>query len=488
MPGQPLVVSLPDLQRVDLDVLVIGSGPAGVAIAERLSPRCTVGIVERGGTLLTTHVSNILRTDAESRKGSSSLLRKRASFIAANSEHPWEGDCGEHGILIFALGGRGIVAGAHLRRFDPTDFTCWPEAIWPLSPGELDPYYTEAELARHISSGECSGTAQMWVLGQLCQFNAAAPPWGVDVASNRNLTAGRGYDSSVARLCGLILDDQATARETGRARRLMVATNSYAVRLEQAQGKITSVLCRDLNTTDAAPVALRAPVIILAASPIESTRLVLNSKLGNEAAGLYLSEHVYCRGEIAIQPKVGSMYGEGVRVIVPPLGAALVDRFQIEVLGETDPADPSRLILRMTGMAAMDPRPDNKVTLGTPDEIGVPRAYTTIRFSGRDNARIANMKARMQDVATALGASVSSEDLEVMPFGRSHHEAGTLRMGHKPSRECATDPFGLVHGTENLYVADAATFPSVGIANPMLTIAALGYRLGDRLIERLGAR
>ena len=101
----------------------------------------------------------------------------------------------------------------------------------------------------------------------------------------------------------------------------------------------------------------------------------------------------------------------------------------------------------------------------------------------RDTARNAHMKARMQEVAAALGGVLTAEDLQVMPFGRSHHEAGTLRMGYRPSRECATNPYGLLHGVSNVYVADAATFPSVGVANPMLTVSALSYRLADHLLE-----
>jgi choline dehydrogenase-like flavoprotein len=44
-----------------------------------------------------------------------------------------------------------------------------------------------------------------------------------------------------------------------------------------------------------------------------------------------------------------------------------------------------------------------------------------------------------------------------------------------------TDSHGLVHATNNLYVAGASTFPTAGFVNPMLTIVALSVRLARHL-------
>ena len=38
-----------------------------------------------------------------------------------------------------------------------------------------------------------------------------------------------------------------------------------------------------------------------------------------------------------------------------------------------------------------------------------------------------------------------------------------------------------VHGIRNVYVCSAAVFPSVGAANPTVTIVALAHRLGRHL-------
>ena len=43
------------------------------------------------------------------------------------------------------------------------------------------------------------------------------------------------------------------------------------------------------------------------------------------------------------------------------------------------------------------------------------------------------------------------------------------------------------HELDNLYVVDTSFFPSIGAVNPALTAMANALRVGDHLIERLGA-
>ena len=40
---------------------------------------------------------------------------------------------------------------------------------------------------------------------------------------------------------------------------------------------------------------------------------------------------------------------------------------------------------------------------------------------------------------------------------------------------------------DNLYVVDGSFFPSSGAVNPALTIVANALRVGDRILERIGA-
>jgi len=60
------------------------------------------------------------------------------------------------------------------------------------------------------------------------------------------------------------------------------------------------------------------------------------------------------------------------------------------------------------------------------------------------------------------------------------HACGTLRMA-ATAGQGVTDGSGRVHGTANLWVADASVFPSSMGVNPGLTIAALALRQADRI-------
>ena len=43
------------------------------------------------------------------------------------------------------------------------------------------------------------------------------------------------------------------------------------------------------------------------------------------------------------------------------------------------------------------------------------------------------------------------------------------------------------HEVDNLYVVDTSFFPSIGAVNPALTAMANALRVGDHLLDRLGA-
>jgi choline dehydrogenase-like flavoprotein len=64
--------------------------------------------------------------------------------------------------------------------------------------------------------------------------------------------------------------------------------------------------------------------------------------------------------------------------------------------------------------------------------------------------------------------------------GDIYHPAGSTRMGTN-GREAVVDSDLRVFGVVNLWVASTSTFPSLGTANPTLTLMQLTLRLGDHL-------
>ncbi|MGF1542580.1 MAG: FAD-dependent oxidoreductase [Pleurocapsa sp.] len=64
------------------------------------------------------------------------------------------------------------------------------------------------------------------------------------------------------------------------------------------------------------------------------------------------------------------------------------------------------------------------------------------------------------------------------------HQMGTTRMGNRPE-EGVVDTNCRVFGTENLYVASSAVFPTGPSYSPTFTILALARRLGQHLLQKV---
>jgi choline dehydrogenase-like flavoprotein len=73
-----------------------------------------------------------------------------------------------------------------------------------------------------------------------------------------------------------------------------------------------------------------------------------------------------------------------------------------------------------------------------------------------------------------------------IPVAGCAHQAGTARMGADPAAS-VVDVDCKAHELDNLYVVDTSVFPSIGAVNPALTAMANSLRVGDHLLERLGA-
>jgi choline dehydrogenase-like flavoprotein len=71
-----------------------------------------------------------------------------------------------------------------------------------------------------------------------------------------------------------------------------------------------------------------------------------------------------------------------------------------------------------------------------------------------------------------------------IPIGGTAHQAGTARFGTDPATS-VLDLDCKAHEIDNLYLADASFFPSIGSVNPTLTIIANALRVADKIKLRL---
>ncbi len=158
------------------------------------------------------------------------------------------------------------------------------------------------------------------------------------------------------------------------------------------------------------------------------------------------------------------------------------------VLGQWPAEDPSHAFL-LTYHAEAAPDRDSRVTLGEgTDSFGLPRLRIDLRFSDADvqstvRAHRVLDRALRQSGKAHLEYLAPPEELAARALEQAtdgYHQLGLTRMGLDP-RESIVDPNCRVHGVENLFVASGSIFPTSGQGNPTLLTAALAVRLARYL-------
>jgi choline dehydrogenase-like flavoprotein len=128
------------------------------------------------------------------------------------------------------------------------------------------------------------------------------------------------------------------------------------------------------------------------------------------------------------------------------------------------------------------PQAENRVDLdpGVKDHHGFPAARITYSPHRHEQAAALVLAPRMEAFHAlapgALGAAVIPYPLINQGIPATAHLAGTARMGEDPETSVC-DAGGRLHELDNVWVADASTFPTFPGFNPTLTIMANALRI-----------
>ena len=255
---------------------------------------------------------------------------------------------------------------------------------------------------------------------------------------------------------------------------------------------------------------LRAPVTILCASTIESTRLLLNSAsevhpdgLGNSSGmlGHYLMDHTYGIGIDGHAPwrwrPGGGRSSHGCLVpafrnVTEP-GADFVRSYEIELRIEAPEGGRLAGIRgRRSGMAWIRafgevlPRFENQVAIDPErvDAWGIPAVRVECRYGENERRMAADQHRCLEEMVALAGWEVERSDAELGPPGLSVHEVGTARMGADPETS-VLDPHNRCWDVPNLFVTDGSCFVSGGSQNPTLTMMAITVRACGFVVEQL---
>lgn len=501
----------PAFDRV-FDVCIIGTGPAGTSLARKLAARgLDVALMEAGAVDWSEESQDITRGESVGILYPD-LDVARLRYLGGNSNH-WNGLC---------------------RPFEATDFEARPanpDAAWPISRADLDPY-----------------TGEVHDILDLTPIDDGDPdPDNPAETGFRRIH----YFRSAPTNFGLKYLDELTA--SGRIS-LCLNANLVDLRLDDALGTVTGAVFRSYAPDDAG-FTVRARAYALCCGGIENPRLLLNFRsqipagVGNQndLVGRYYSDHpgtppplgevIYTNGVAAdvqffcpteaLMAELGSMpmnvrlnytdrrplpfakeLARTVQCSVPYAAdmtdAVLGDALQCGMGGGVTDWWRSRDGDRWPwGRVAFNAQPalnrDSRVMLSDEtDAFGMQRVKLDWRVQPVDNHSIREtIKAFAGWLAEENIARMKIYDwvlsdtpIEIASSGDEsmsswHHMCGT-RMATDPKMG-VVDADCRVHGLSNLYIGGSSVFSSSGFVNPTYTIVQLALRLGDHLAATLPA-
>lgn len=138
--------------------------------------------------------------------------------------------------------------------------------------------------------------------------------------------------------------------------------------------------------------------------------------------------------------------------------------------------------------AEQAPNPDSRIMLGDErDRLGLRKLVFDWRLGDIDRHSIEGLVQLIGEEVGRLGVGRVEVEPWLMEEGAwpdenfgGHHHSGTTRMADDPSKG-VVDADCRLFGVDNLYIAGSSVFPTIGGANPTLTITALALRLADHI-------
>jgi choline dehydrogenase-like flavoprotein len=293
-----------------------------------------------------------------------------------------------------------------------------------------------------------------------------------------------------------------------------IRSNSVAREITiNKKGKVDSVVYFDSNDAERRQ---KARIVVVAASALESPRLLLNSKSSLFPDGLannsglvgkdFMETILYCQTVIFPEnihsyqglqidsrawdynrPSKASSYVGGVVLgisaldLTGPVGYAKNiapgwgsehKEFMRKYFGHA---------INIFALGEQLPYESNCITIdtGVKDYYGIPVARISTKLSDNDLEILSFMQGKCNEIADAAGAVQTVREFSSYDLSSITHMSGTCRMGNNPKRS-VLNPYCQAHEVKNLFVIDSSCFVTEGGGDsPSLTIHALALRASE---------
>jgi choline dehydrogenase-like flavoprotein len=401
-------------------------------------------------------------------------------------------------------------------------------ADWPISYEDLEPWYLEAEQALGVAGDSQedldSPRSGDYPLPPLLltyldkQIEMAVAPLGMTVKLTPQARNSRAYDgrppccgsATCVPICPIAAKYDASVH-AAKAEALGVQIIDKAVVhfVEvNAEGQVTGVR---FKRPDGSEERATGRIFVIAAHAIETPKLLLMSRTdalpngvanASDQVGRNLMDHPiqlsWALSKEPLYPYRSPLENAGIedfrdgefrrqrsafRIAVgedgwtfpgmPPT-ALVTDLIEEGFRGKALVREMNERTARQFRFAALVeqmPLPENRVTpaFDQVDAIGIPRPQIDYRLDDFAEKGLAEARRVLDQIFDAVGVTFREHGAEFFGAG---HVMGTYRMGADP-RTSVVDPEQRTHDHPNLFLLGSGVFPTVGTANPTLTIAAL---------------
>jgi choline dehydrogenase-like flavoprotein len=513
------------------DVIIIGSGAGGGTLVRHLAPS--------GKRILVLERGDWLPREPENWQAADVFMENR--YVSADEWHDGEGRPFQPQVHYF-VGGATKLYGAALYRLRKEDFGELRHhdgisPAWPIGYDEMEPYYTLAELRYQVHGARGEDPTEPPASGPY-PFPALEHEPRIQQLSDDLAAAGH---QPFHAPCGVMRDDanppfsacvrcrscdgfpclvhaKADAEVLGVRPALghpnvTLLTNAEAVRLrtDDRGTTVSGVVVRHGDRTE----TFGADLVVVACGAANSARLLLASADDRHPDGLanrsgqvgrnYMFHNSQAVLALSHEPNdtvfqktlgLNDFYLRAPGIDHPLGNIQMVGKSVASMYRGEKPVE-TRLAptwsLERIARHAVDfwlstedlPRAENRVTLRGDGALQL--AYTPT-----NDVPKRQLYEQLKGIVGSLGMHhhhLMPRDAYLkndIPVAGCAHQAGTCRFGTDPATS-VLDVDCRAHEVDNLYVVDTSFFPSIGAVNPALTAMANALRVGDRILERLGA-
>ncbi len=512
------------------DVIIIGSGAGGGTLAHRLAPSGKRVLLLERGDWLPREPQNWLAED----------VFVDGRYMSKDSWLDRDGKAFQPQVHYY-VGGATKLYGAALYRLRAEDFGELRHhdgisPAWPLSYEDMEPWYTQAEQLYQVHGARGEDPTEPPASAPYPFPAVSHEPRIEQLADDFAATGHHPFHAP----CGVMLNEGNMAYSAcvrcndcdGFPCLVHAKSDAEVIAVRPAIEHPNVTLLRGaravrLRTNDAGTAVTEveverdgarerysADVVVVSAGAANSAALLLASANERHPNGLANGSDVVGRNymfhnSVAVlalskEPNptvfqktlgVNDYYFKGPDFDYPLGNIQMVGKSQAPMFRGEKPVEtllaPSRTLERIARhavdfwLSSEDlPVAENRVTLS--DDGTIRLSYTATNAEPRRRL-YETLKSLLGKLGMEEHHSVRHAYLKnPIPVAGVAHQAGTCRFGSDPA-ESVLDADCKAHELDNLYVVDTSFFPSIGAVNPALTAMANALRVGDHLLERVGA-